>query len=249
MIKAVLIDDEKDARFLLRNIIETLYQKDIEIVGEGDDVDTGLHAIRECKPDIVFLDIQMPQGTGFDLLEKVDEIDFEVVFVTAYNNYAVKAFQCSAFGYLMKPIKSKELENVIENLKTKLEQRKEDSDKRLKVLIDNFLEEGKIKKIIISNMEGFKVIELADIYYLEGDRNYTNFILKDQQKITATKTMGEYDDLLSEHGFFRVHQSYLVNLTYVKEYLKGDGGSVVMKDGTTLKVARNRKQDFISQFL
>ncbi len=249
MIKAVVIDDEKDARFLLKNILQTNYASDIEVVGEGDDVISGIEVIEKHQPDLVFLDIQMPQGTGFDLLEKLDKINFEVVFITAYNNYAVKAFQCSAFGYLMKPIKSTELDNVIQNLKEKIDQLKEESDKRLKVLIDNFSEEGKIKKIIISNTEGFKIVELSNIFYLEGDRNYTNFILKENRKITVSKTLGEYEDLLSDHGFFRTHQSYLANLTHVKEYLKGDGGSVVMKNGDILKVSRHKKQDFVKQFI
>ncbi len=248
MIKAIIIDDEKPARFMLRNLLETQLSNDIEILAEADDVDTGLTAILSHQPDLVFLDIQMPQGTGFDLLEQLEEVNFEVIFITAYNDYAVKAFQFSAFDYLMKPIKSDALMSTIEKLKEHLVLLRENTGKRLKVLVESYDDE-KIRKLVINGMEGFKVFELNDIYYLSGNRNYTDFVVEGHSKMTASKTLGEYEALLTDHGFFRIHQGSLINLRHVKEYRKGDGGSVIMKNGDELKVSRQRKADFVSRFL
>ncbi len=249
MIKAVIIDDEKDARFLLRNLLENKYGNLIQVMDEADDVDTGVDCIKKNKPDLVFLDIKMPQGTGFDLLQKLNKVDFEIIFITAYDNYALKAFQFSAFGYLLKPIKTSELDTTITRLRNQLENFKEGSDKRLKVLIENYGDDKKIRKIVISNMEGFKVTEVDDVLRLEGDSNYTHFILADNKRITTSKTLSEYEKLLMDHGFFRIHQSTIINLRHVKGYLKGDGGSVEMSDGKIFQVARNRKPDFLKRFI
>lgn len=249
MIRALIIDDEKDARFLLRNLLEQQYKDTIVVVDEADDVDSGQLIIKKHNPELVFLDIKMPQGTGFDLLQKLDTINFEVIFITAYDNYAIKAFEFSAFGYLLKPIKSAELSLTISRLNSHLEYLKQGVDKRLKVLVENYGDDRKIKKMVISNMEGFKVVNIEDIVRLEGDRNYTHFILLKEQRITTSKTLAEYEELLVEHGFFRIHQSTIVNLRHVKGYLKGDGGSVEMVDGKLLQLARNRKQQFMEKFI
>ena len=249
MIRALIIDDEKDARFLLRNLLRLNYSNLITVIDEADDVDTGIKSIKKNKPDLVFLDIKMPQGTGFDLLQKLDTVDFEVIFITAYDNFAVKAFQFSAFGYLLKPIKTSELDSTITRLKDHLELLKEGTDKRLKVLIENYGDDKKIRKIVISNMEGFKVIEVDDVLRLEGDRNYTHFIITGNKRITTSKTLSDYEELLNDHGFFRIHQSTIINLRHVKGYIKGDGGAVEMTDGKNFQVSRNRKQDFLKRFI
>ncbi len=249
MIRALIIDDEKDARFLLRNLLEQDYNTTITVVDEADDIDTGISIIEKHKPDLVFLDIKMPQGTGFDLLEKLNTIHFEVVFITAYDSYAIKAFQFSAFGYLLKPIKATELKATILKLENHLQLLKQGAEKRLKVLVENYGDDRKIKKLVITNMEGFKVVNIDDIMRLEGDRNYTHFILAGNNRITTSKTLAEYEELLNEHGFFRIHQSTIVNLRHVKGYVKGDGGSVEMTDGKQLQLARNRKQEFMEKFI
>jgi two-component system LytT family response regulator len=191
MIKAVIIDDEKDARFLLRNLLEKKFGKHVEILGEAEDVEPGIALIEKHNPDLVFLDVQMKKGTGFDLLNHFDKINFEVIFITAYNQYAVDAFKFSAFGYLMKPIKSKDLGEVIGKLENHLSGFKKENGKRLKVLIENYGSEGDIQKLIIPNVDGFQVVPIGDIIRLEGDRNYTHFILTEEKKVTTSKSLGE----------------------------------------------------------
>lgn len=247
--KVAIIDDEEDARFMLRNILEKHFADDVKIIAEADGVETGLKVVEENDIDILFLDIQMHTGTGFDLLNQVDKKDFEVVFITAFDQYAVKAFKFSALGYLMKPIKVREIKALIENLKIHFETHQKQSDKRLKVLVENYGDDKTIKKLVISNIEGFKVIGLEDIISLEGDRNYTNFVTCQEKRYTSAKTLGEYEALLAEFGFFRIHQSTIVNLRHVKAYYKGDGGTVEMINGDKLQVSRNRKGEFVKRFV
>ncbi len=246
MIRAVIIDDEEDARDVLANIL-TEHFASIKLVGQADDIESGVQVIQKSNPQLVFLDIKMPGGTGFDLLERIPEKDFEVVFITAYDTFTMKAFEFSAIGYLLKPIRVKDLKKTVERLEKFL---LKDTDKRLKVLIENYgIGEGKIKKLVIPNIEGFEVLEIEDIIRCEGERNYTNFVLTNGKKILVSKTLKEYDELLSEHGFFRIHQSSLVNLHHVKKYIKSGGGKVEMSDGTKMQVARQRKVAFVKRFL
>lgn len=249
MIKTVIIDDENDARFLLKNQLQKHFSNAIKIVGEGGDVDTGIKIIEEKQPDLVFLDIKMHKGTGFDLLDAIKDINFEVVFITAYDNYAVEAFRISAFGYLLKPIKARELREVVDKLIYHFEKRKETVNKRLNVLIENYGDEGQIQKLIIANIEGFRVLTIENIIRLEGDRNYTHFVVEGEKKILTTKSLGTYEDLLIQYGFFRIHQSTIINLRHVKGYIKGDGGKVEMTDGEFLQVSRHRKAQFIHRFM
>jgi len=249
MIKALIIDDERDARFLLRNLLEQKFSDKIEILDEADDVETGIKAIIQHEPELVFLDIKMPQGTGFDLLSKLDSVNFEIIFITAYDKFAVKAFEFSAFGYLMKPIKEEELKDALLKLDKRLNGLNKGADKRLKVLVENFGDDPKMSKIVISNVGGFKVIALKNIIRLEGDGNYTNFILMGQKKLTSTKILKEYQELLNDHGFFRIHQSTIVNLRHVTGYNREDGGNVETSDGCKLKLSRYRKESFMKRFL
>ncbi len=248
MIRAIIIDDEQRARHLLRNLIEQNFSSIIEIVDEGDDVDTGIEVIKKHQPELVFLDIKMHNGSGFDLLQQLKEVNFEVIFITAYDQYAVKAFQFSAFGYLMKPIRIKELSTVVTKLKNRILQLKEGSDKRLKVLVENYGDDRLMKKFVISNKDGFKVSNIEDIIRLEGDGNYTNFIIQGSTKVMTSKSLGEYEELLNDHGFFRIHQSTIVNLRHVKGFLKESGNKVEMSDGNSFSVSRHRKPGFLKRF-
>lgn len=248
MIKCVIIDDEADAIFMLKNILEKNFKDEITIVDVAENIKDGIQIINKQKPEVVFLDIRMREGTGFELLEQIKTKNFEVIFITAYDQYAVKAFQFSAMGYLMKPIKIQDLKNTISNLKLHFSKQKNNIEKRLKVLVENY-DDGNIKKLVVSNIDGFRVIPINNIIRLEGDRNYTNFILIDHKKITSSKTLGEYENLLTDFGFYRIHQSSLINLKHVVGYLKGDGGMVEMTDGYQVAVSRNRKADFIKRFI
>lgn len=247
MIKAVIIDDEKDARFILKSLVEKHFNS-IAIADEADGIASGIEMINKHQPDLVFLDIQMRKGTGFDLLEKIDNINFEVIFITAYNQYAIDAFKFSAFGYLLKPIKTRELKEVIGKLETQLKNKKAGINQRLKVLVENYGDQGEIQKLIINNVEGFQVVKINTIIRLEGDRNYTHFIVEEGKKITTSKNIGEYEELLNDYGFFRVHQSTIISLRHVTAYQKGDGGRVEMTDGETVKVSRYRKAEFLIRF-
>lgn len=249
MIKAVVIDDEEDARFMLKSNITRHFNSEVQIVAEASSVKSGIELIQKVQPELVFLDIQMRDGSGFDLLNQVPDKNFEVVFITAYNQYALKAFQFSALGYLMKPIKTEELKNTLNGVINHLEKYRDNADKRLKVLVENYSENASIKKIVIPDSKGFQVVPLEDILRLEGDRNYTNFILKDSSKIISSKTMGEYEAQLLDYGFFRIHQSTIVNLRFVIGYEKGDGGLVEMIDGKMCQLSRNRKPYFLKRFL
>ncbi|MCB0402947.1 MAG: response regulator transcription factor, partial [Flavobacteriales bacterium] len=184
----------------------------------------------------------------FDLLNRLDEINFEVIFITAYNQYAVDAFKFSAFGYLLKPIKTRELKDVIGKLENHLKVMKSGVNQRLKVLVENYGTQGEIQKLIINNVEGFQVVKINCIIRLEGDRNYTHFILEGGRKITTSKSIGEYEELLNNYGFFRIHQSTIISLRHVVSYQKGDGGRVEMTDGKEVKVSRYRKTEFLERF-
>lgn len=248
-IKTVIVDDEKDIRFLLRRMLEKHFKDVVEIVGEADSVPQASELIDSVNPELVFLDIRIKNKTGFDLLENIENKNFEVIFITAYDQYAIKAFQFSAIGYLMKPIKLDELKKVIEKLKGNLDRFKEEANKRIKILIDNYDSQTGIKRICIANVEGFNVLELDDIVRLESDNNYTNFITSNGKKLITSKTIKDYEDLLGEYGFYRIHQRHIVNLRQVKSYLKGDGGTIILKDDTELPLARMRKQGFLRRFL
>lgn len=249
MIRALIIDDETRARHLLRSMIQQQLGERVEVVGEADDVQSGLMTINKYQPDLVFLDIHMHEGTGFDLLEQVKYINFEIIFITAYDEYAIKAFQFSAFGYLLKPLKTKELVDVVDRLENHIQKLKDGSDRRVKVLVENYGNDQTIKKLIINHMNGFDVSLVEDIIRLEGDGNYTNFILTNSRKVMTSRTLGEYEELLFSHGFYRIHQSTIVNLRHVVRYIKGSGGEVEMSDGNSLKVSRYRKSGFLKTFL
>jgi two-component system LytT family response regulator len=247
-IRAILVDDEENARFLLNDMLMRNFPGRVNVIGQAHDIDSAQMAITTYKPDLVFLDIQMQRGTGFDLLEKLDKIDFEVVFVTAYDQFAIKAFEFSAFGYLLKPIKLTDLEKVLDRLESRLHLLG-GNDSRMKVLMEGIQGKGQEPgRIVISNMEGFRILEVPEIIRLEASSNYTYFILTGDRKVVVSKTLGEYEPMLIPHGFFRIHQSHIVNLRFVDSFLKQDGGMVCLKDGTLLAVSRNRKAAFLSRF-
>lgn len=250
MIRAVIIDDENTSRVVLRKKLEDGFNGEINIVGEANDIESGEKIIQETKPDLVFLDIKMKNGTGFDLLKRIKEINFEVIFITAYDNFAIKAFEFSAFGYLLKPVKTSDLRSTIDRLKYEKEKLKSSANQRARVLLENYGNEtGKVKKLVVNNLDGFEVIDLEKIIRLRAESNYTHFILTDKRKVTISRTLGEYEKLLDEHGFYRIHQSHIVNLRHVTGYVKADRGQVKMCDGELLQISRERKDGFILRFV
>jgi len=238
--KALLVDDEEDARSTMRSFLRN-YCTDIEIIGEANSVEDGFMKIRTLDPDLVFLDIQMEDGTGFDLLEKFRTIDFAVIFTTAFDAFAIKAFRFSAIDYLLKPIDPDELIDAVRKARKKFPQRAGQIDDLLK-----YKKGESPDRITISSTEGLTLVQLDDIIRLESDSNYTHFFLKSGEKITVPKSLKEYEEILPPDRFFRTHQSFIVNLKYVKKYIKEDGGYALMEDGSQVWIARRRKDDFIT---
>ena len=240
MKKAVIIDDENRTRDLIAKMINS-FGLDILAIPAGENVQSGIQAIEELKPDIVFLDIQMPDGTGFDVLKAVKDKNFEVIFITAHEEFAIKAIKFSALDYLLKPIDPEELKAAVEKAIKAVDDKKDES--QFEALQNNILPNQK-KRLVLKTQESVYVVELHEIIRCEADRNYTSFFLSSGKKILVSKTLKEYETLLSNHNFLRVQQSHLVNLDYVDRYDKGNGGSVVMKDGSEVPLSPAKRDVF-----
>jgi two-component system LytT family response regulator len=208
-------------------------------------VDEAVTAINNTKPDVVFLDIEMQQETGFDLLNKIGEIDFEVIFITAYSDYAIKAIKFSAIDYLLKPIDIEELKNAVLRVIQKREGR---TSGRLQILRDNLTAPREKLKIGLPTTHGIIFTGVENILYCEASSNYTVLYTSDGKEYVASKTLKEYEDLLLEHNFFRIHHSYLVNLSAIKKYVKGDGGHVILANEVSLDVSKRKKTDFLHRY-
>nr|WP_321233193.1 LytTR family DNA-binding domain-containing protein [uncultured Psychroserpens sp.] len=243
MIKSVIIDNEKKSRKTLSNFLYK-YCKNVEILGEADGVSSGIELIEKEKPELVFLDIEMTDGTGFKLLESIDDIQFSVIFVTAYSAYAIKAFKISAIAYILKPINPKELIEAIEKYQKEIGLK--GIHNKLEVLLGN---QSSVKKIAFPTSEGIELVKLNQIVHCEADDNYTSIFLANEKRIVVSKTIKEYDTMLSDFGFYRIHQSHLVNLDYIAKFNKNDGGYVVLENGKKLPVSRRNKQEFLEQLL
>ena len=238
---AIIIDDETGAREALRSLLENFIQG-VEVVAEADGAQLGLAAIRQLKPDIVFLDINMPGGTGFDLLEQLESIDFALVFVTAYDQYAIKAIKFSALDYLLKPVDLQELRKTIERIG------QAGKGHAQRQLVEHYQKNQSSRDTLaLPTLDGFDIVRVADIVRCEGERNYTTFFLKNGERIVVSRTLKEYEMLLSDSSFLRVYQSHLVNLLFVKRYIRGRGGFLVMEDGAPLPVSREKKEELLKQ--
>ena len=246
MIKAIVIDDEKNSREYIETVLQD-YCPDVEVVGSADSVATGIEVIKEHGPDLIFLDIQMPGGSGFELLEKFPQPAFDLIFITAYDHYAIKAFEFSALDYLLKPIDIARLQEAVGKIIKKKDQGKK--QEKFEVLIENLKNvSNQFDKIMLPNMEGFTAVEVREIIRCEGDENYTKLFLMDGGKILVSKTLKELENLLEDFNFCRIHKSHLINLNNVKSYAKGRGGYVVMADDAKVDVSRNKKKELIEKF-
>lgn len=244
MIRALLIDDDSNLRNGMKGLL-TRYAPDIIIAGEADSVKTGISAIEQLQPDVIFLDIQLGDGTGFDILEQITQkkgaLNSHVVFITAHEQYAVKAFRFSALDYLLKPVDPEDLNKVIDKIKKVLANN--DSYAHIDLLLENIRKKvDKFKRIALSTSEGIHLFEVSDIIRCESQDNYTKFYIKDNKPVLISKTLKEYEDLLSEQGFERIHQSHLINLAYLKSYIKKDGGYAVMADNSHLPISQRKKE-------
>lgn len=236
---AIIIDDESTGRKTIRSFI-TKYAPKLQIIAEAESVRTGLEVIHNNQPDIVFLDIRMNDGTGFDLLERLGAITFQIIFVTAYEEHAIKAFKYSAVDYLLKPLDPDEFIASVSKLKK--QSKLEEIEQKVELLLQNH---NKIEKIALPTLSGLNMIKICDIVHCESDNNYTNFHLIDGSKLLVSRTLKEYDEMLSTSGFYRTHKSHLVNVSYIVEYIKGEGGIVKLENGDHVEVSRRRKDGLI----
>lgn len=243
MITATLIDDDINLRNGMKALLERT-APEIQIIGEADSVETGVVLMKKTQPQVVFLDIHLGDGSGFDILEEVSKsvkINSQIVFITAHEQYAIKAFRFSALDFLLKPVDPEELEKVIEKVKSIVH--KNDSVAHIDLLLENIRKKvDNFKRIALSNADGVHLFEISDIIRCESLDNYTKFYIKNNKPILISKTLKEYEELLAEHGFERIHQSHLINLNYLKSYIKKDGGYVIMADETHLPISHRKKE-------
>jgi two-component system LytT family response regulator len=249
MITAILIDDDDNLRAGMQSLLGR-YAPEIKIIGEADSVKTGSELLLQNPPQVVFLDIHLGDGSGFDLLEEVNKkgkLNSQIVFITAHEQYAIKAFRFSALDFLLKPIDPEELKKVIGKIKTVLE--KSTNVAHIDLLLENIRKKvDNFKRIALSTSDGIHLFEISDIIRCESLDNYTKFFIKNSKPILISKTLKEYEELLTEHGFERIHQSHLINLAYLKSYIKKEGGYVIMADNTNLPVSQ-RKKDRLQELI
>lgn len=242
MVKAVIIDDEKKARIALVGLLER-YCPNVIISGEAEGVQDGIRKIKSTEPDVIFLDIQMKDGSGFRLLESFDEVNFEIIFTTAFDQYAIKAIKYSALDYLLKPIIPDELIEAVQKVEEKKIIKNANINQNINVLLDNIKNKNnESKKIILSTAEKIHVIPVSDILRCESDNYYTNFFFTNGKKLLISKTLKENERMLAEHNFIRPHKSHLINVAYIKGYMKNDGGFILMSDNSKVPVSRRRKE-------
>src|SRR5690554_237183 len=244
MITAVLVDDDSNLREGMKALLNR-YAPEIRILGEAENVSDAVLAIDGLNPQVVFLDIQLADGTGFDILEKLTvkngKIESQVVFITAHEQYAIKAFRFSALDYLLKPVDPEELQKVIQKIEKVVDGKNDFS--HIDLLLENIRKNvDNFKRIALSTSDGIHLFDISDIIRCESEDNYTKFYIKNHKPILISKTLKEYEELLAEHNFERIHQSHLINLKYLKSYIKSDGGYVVMADGSRLSISQRKRE-------
>jgi two-component system LytT family response regulator len=245
MIKAIIIDDEQNCVEMLEWLLKT-YCPIVTVVAMCNSGEQGIEAIMKHRPDVVFLDIEMPRMNGFDMLEKFEHLFFEVVFTTAYNKFAIKAFRYSALNYLLKPVDPDDLQTTIK----RLEEKKSALEKeQLRLLLENMKNlNPTAQRIALSTGDGLIFVNTADIMYCQAESNYTNVVMSNRNKVLVAKTLKDIDETLSGKDFFRVHNSYLINMNQIKKFVRGDGGYILMNDDTQITIARSKKEEFFEMF-
>ncbi|MBN1651111.1 MAG: response regulator transcription factor [Bacteroidales bacterium] len=250
MLRTVIIDDELRAREAIHSLLQIYCKDDVIVVGQAKNLRTGIETIKEHKPDLVLLDIKMPDGSGFDLLVRYGKIDFQVVFITAFEEYAIRAFKFSALDYILKPIEPDELKRVINKAKYLLQSKEANTmDVRFETLLSNLKNQDyKDKKIVLKTTENIHVIPIDDVIALSSDRNYTRFYFVNKPNIIVSKTLKEFESILQDFNFMRVHRSHIINLKYIERYEKNDGGYAVMHGDLKFEVSHRKRDELIEFF-
>lgn len=240
----VIIDDEPDAVDFISSISEE-YCPDIDICGRANNVKDGVELIKEIKPELVFLDVEMPNGTGFELLTHFPDKNFDVVFVTAFNHYAIQAIKYSAVDYILKPININEFIEAVNRVVNKRASNTYSANEDFEVLLEN-LRTAHPTRLVIPTSDGKEYLNPRDIIRIEADRSYSWFYITDRHKILVSKHLKEFQELLNDRNFFRPHNSHLINLEFVKKFVRHDGGYIEMSDGSQIPISRNRKDLFLA---
>lgn len=243
MISALIIDDEQHCINRLADLLKQ-YHSDVMLVSTAASVKEGLQAIELCQPQLLFLDVQLKDGTGFDLLRQCKYINFKIIFTTAFEKFAIEAIKFSAIGYLLKPVEEEDLKQAVDKIKTiSVEQTRQMAN----VIDTNMNQPIKKKRLTVPVGNELLFLNIEDIVRCHSDINYTTIFKNDKQKIVVAKTLKEFEEMLTAYDFFRIHNSDLINLSYLKSYNKGKGGSVTLTDGTELEVSTRRKDDFLKK--
>ena len=240
-VKAIIVDDESKARFVLKSMLEIL-NANVEVVAEAASVSNAIAIYNKIKPDVMFLDVEIKEGNAFDILSQLKEISAKIIFITAYDKYAVQAFQYAAVDYLLKPIDVNDLKRAL----SRLEQKEEPSlgENGLHTLLENLHNSVNDQKIAIHGKETIEVVGKKDVLYFESDGNYT-WVHTTNKKILSTRILKEYQQLLEESRFYRIHHKFMINLDQLEKYVRGEGGRVIMSNGAELEVSRRKKPEFL----
>ena len=239
---AVIVEDEERSQVVLRNLLES-YCGDVEILGTADNVTDSIRMVRQLRPDLLFLDVQIGGGTGFDVLAALDGLETAVIFTTAYDHYALKAFRFSAVDYLLKPIDIEELRAAVR--KARAVGQSDIDQFKIKTLLANIRHPEEDPVLLVSTQEAVEFVRIRDIVRCEAQGAYTLTYIRDQRPVLVSKVIKEFEYLLQDYGFYRVHQSHLVNLREVRKYVKADN-YLLMRDGANIQLARSRKEDFFA---
>ncbi len=244
-IKAIIVDDEVNGAKMLRSLLQA-YCPDVDIIALAHSAETAIDIIHANTPDLLFLDIEMPKTNGFQLLEKLGKINFEVIFVTAYEQFALQAFKTNALSYLLKPVDADELVLTMEKFRSKTSGETLNRIKKMEEMLQELKNASPgMQRLAVHTSEGITFLDSDKIIRLEADSNYTHIFLVGGKKITSAKTLKDYEEAMSQMNFFRIHNGHIVNLKFVDRYIKGEGGFVVTSDNTTLEVSRRRKADLL----
>jgi two-component system LytT family response regulator len=248
MVRAILIDDEPNSRATLLALL-TNYCPEVTVIGQAASAEQGLRLLREQRPDLLFLDVEMPLGSGFDLLDGLGDAPFAVVFTTAHDHYALRALKACALDYLLKPVGVGDLRAAV--AKAQHQHQQGAASTQLRTFYDN--QQTRYQpgagKLVLPTMQGFEVVEVSRIVRCQADDNYTRFVLVGQPPLLVSRTLKEYEELLSGSDFLRIHQSHLINADHVKRYIKGSGGYVQLSDDSIIEVSRRKKDELMRRFL
>ena len=246
MIRAIIIDDENSAINVLSMLLKKKCKDDVEVVATSNSPTEGKALIEQHKPDLVFLDIEMPHINGFQMLERIPHINFDLIFTTSYDQYAIKAIKFSALDYLLKPIDREELQVAVRKAIQRLLQHP--LPQQLEILLQKLYHPPTpVNRIALPTMEGLQLIPIDSIISCASSSNYTILSLKDKQKLTVSRTLKEIEEMLEDLLFMRVHHSYLVNINEIRKYIKGEGGNLIMSDGSAIDVSRSKKEQLLKK--